>query len=156
MLETSAAHHTIGGWAYAWWMNRTLSFLFWTGGSVLVIGGVFPSVIAILIGAGYGTSTEDPYDLDQFRQEAQDAVPAPQADTAALDSAVEAALIGNGAAETPDMSVSPPAPVPVLSTASDEASATAPQNDDPKSFGGQFYPTTAHGLPPQNSSAASQ
>jgi hypothetical protein len=58
---------------YAWWREKWAIFTLWTGASVLLIGGVWPSVVSLMVGAGLGFQGEEKgpdYDLDRFKGEA--------------------------------------------------------------------------------------
>ena len=37
-----------------WWTTRPATFAIWTMGSVLVIGGLWPTLLNVIVGAGYG------------------------------------------------------------------------------------------------------
>src|SRR5207244_2481957 len=39
---------------YAWWTQPKAQFGLWMGGAVLLIGGVWPSLVNLMIGAGLG------------------------------------------------------------------------------------------------------
>jgi hypothetical protein len=38
----------------AWWTTRPATFAIWTLGSVVVIGGLWPTLLNVIVGAGYG------------------------------------------------------------------------------------------------------
>jgi len=66
---------------YAWYRETWAIFLLWTGASVLLIGGVWPSVVSLMVGAGLGFNKEDKgpdYDLDRFKGEEAKKPGAPQ------------------------------------------------------------------------------
>lgn len=58
---------------YAWWRERWATYLLWTGASILLIGGVWPSIVSLMVGAGLGikreASTDPDYDLERFKSE---------------------------------------------------------------------------------------
>jgi hypothetical protein len=59
---------------YAWYREKWAIFALWTGASVLLIGGVWPSVVSLMVGAGLGFHGEEKgpdYDLDRFKSEAE-------------------------------------------------------------------------------------
>jgi len=58
---------------YAWYRETWAIYTLWTGAAVLLIGGVWPSVVSLMVGAGLGLSREEKgpdYDLDRFKSEA--------------------------------------------------------------------------------------
>lgn len=58
---------------YAWYRETWAIYTLWLGASVLLIGGVWPSVVSLMVGAGLGISSEEKgpeYDLDRFKSEA--------------------------------------------------------------------------------------
>lgn len=60
---------------YAWYRETWAIYMLWTGASVLLIGGVWPSIVSLMVGAGLGFHKEDAgpeYDLSRFKSE-QDA-----------------------------------------------------------------------------------
>lgn len=64
---------------YAWWQERWAIYLLWTGASVLLIGGVWPSIVSLMVGAGLGfhKKEEGPeYDLSRFKGEKEKEKPA--------------------------------------------------------------------------------
>jgi hypothetical protein len=59
---------------YAWYRESWAIYLLWTGASLLLIGGVWPSVISLMVGAGLGFQGEEKgpdYDLERFKAEAE-------------------------------------------------------------------------------------
>jgi hypothetical protein len=61
---------------YAWYRETWAIFMLWTGASVLLIGGVWPSVVSLMVGAGLGLQREEKgpdYDLSRFKSEADPA-----------------------------------------------------------------------------------
>lgn len=62
------------GFKYAWYREPWAIYLLWTGASLLLIGGVWPSVVSLMVGAGLGLQKEDKgpeYDLNRFKSEAE-------------------------------------------------------------------------------------
>jgi hypothetical protein len=58
---------------YAWYRETWAIYLLWTGASLLLIGGVWPSIVSLMVGAGLGFQGEEKgpdYDLDRFKSEA--------------------------------------------------------------------------------------
>ena len=59
---------------YAWYRESWAIYLLWTGAALLLIGGVWPSVISLMVGAGLGFQGEEKgpeYDLERFKAEAE-------------------------------------------------------------------------------------
>src|SRR3954470_13824955 len=57
---------------YAWYRETWAIYLLWTGAAVLLIGGVWPSIVSLMVGAGLGFHKEDEgpeYDLNRFKSE---------------------------------------------------------------------------------------
>jgi len=57
---------------YAWYRETWAIYTLWLGASVLLIGGVWPSVVSLMVGAGLGISGEEKgpeYDLERFKSE---------------------------------------------------------------------------------------
>jgi len=62
------------GFKYAWYREKWAVYTLWMGAAVLLIGGVWPSVVSLMVGAGLGFQKEDKgpdYDLDRFKSEAE-------------------------------------------------------------------------------------
>jgi len=61
-------------WKYAWYKQTWAIYALWTGASILLIGGVWPSIVSLMVGAGLGFKKEDKgpeYDLARFKGEEQ-------------------------------------------------------------------------------------
>jgi hypothetical protein len=57
---------------YAWYRETWAIYTLWLGASLLLIGGVWPSVVSLMVGAGLGISSEEKgpeYDLERFKSE---------------------------------------------------------------------------------------
>ena len=60
----------------------------WGGGAVLLIGGVWPTLLSVMIGAGLGrpkSEKKDDYDLDRFSRSAPEEAAKPSARTVSAD-----------------------------------------------------------------------
>jgi hypothetical protein len=71
-LETAKASNAEIKYKYAWYRETWAIYLLWCGASVLLIGGVWPSVVSLMVGAGLGFHKEDQgpdYDLNRFKHE---------------------------------------------------------------------------------------
>ena len=52
---------------FAWWEVPKYQYAIWTAGCLVVIGGIWPTIINLLIGAGLGPKKkEEDYDLNRF------------------------------------------------------------------------------------------
>lgn len=59
---------------FAWYRKPAAIYALWTGASLLLIAGVWPSVVSLMVGAGLGFNKEEKgpdYDLDRFKGEAE-------------------------------------------------------------------------------------
>lgn len=143
-------------YTFAWWELPTAAYALWIGGGLLVIGGIWPTLVNIMIGAGLGRkkSAEEEYDLDRFGKTPEPAAapsgrPALTAEAAAklqdYQQTLEQNLAGAGMAMTAD------APVGTSAAASPEikklaagpvepAAAPVGESDDPKDYKGEYYP----------------
>jgi hypothetical protein len=73
-LEKTKKDNPDLGWHYAWWREKWAVYVLWTSASLLLIGGVWPSVVSLMVGAGLGFQSEDAgpeYDLSRFKSEAE-------------------------------------------------------------------------------------
>jgi hypothetical protein len=74
-LESVKAQNSNLSYKVAWWRQPWAVYLLWTGASVLLIGGVWPVLVSVMVGAGFGLKREEQgpeYDLERFKAE-QDA-----------------------------------------------------------------------------------
>jgi hypothetical protein len=144
-----AQNHPDVKYRYAWWASDRAQYALWTGGSLLVIGGLWPLLLRLLVGAGYGKPLADPaYDLDRFGHGSDPTAPPPAdltpAEAAQLEAAarsLETTLASAGPAPAgrvpaPDKD----SPVVALSNIPLEPVPTADDVRDPKEYKGQFYP----------------
>ena len=132
---------------YAWWKEPKTAFALWTAGGVLIIGGVWPTVLQFLVGAGFGRrAPKDPdYDLNRFHagpdQAKQDAA---VVDPHAVEDHVrqlEEELARNlSATAAGGFAPDGAAKQPVKPLVSAPVEAPAPQGDERKEYQGEFYP----------------
>src|SRR5262249_18763432 len=68
-LEQVRKSNAEATYRFAWWYLPWAIALIWGGGAVLLIGGVCPTALNLMIGAGLGRKKEkEPeYDLDRFK-----------------------------------------------------------------------------------------
>lgn len=148
-------------YASRWWDVEPMRTALFAAAGAMLIGGVWPSLINLLIGAGYGKRSEkkEPeYDLSRFGQgmEESPAMRKPAATTEDLAKlrALEAELeknIAGGAAGTTAPTSDPPAsserrvesPVRKLTGGPVEL-AVPEQPKEEKHYAGEYYPTVTH------------
>jgi hypothetical protein len=140
---------------YAWWANPTAQAAAWFGGSVMLIGGIWPVLLGVLIGAGFGRKrapAEPEYDLDRFGKDEPQRMsetkrPVSDEELQRLRE-VEAELernLARGSAAVssedppPAEAGSPAGPVKTLAGGPLEAVAQA-ASDEAKDYRGEFYP----------------
>jgi hypothetical protein len=150
----------------AWWEEPGTAYAVWTGGALAVIGGVWPTVLSLMLGAGLGPQKkEEEYDLDRFgkgepageekapepvakemseadRERLQTQIRALQENvgTAAVMSGAPAPLIGVAAAMAGG-----PAPIRQLNGGPVESQAPAEKEEEDKEYKGEFYPVARVG-----------
>jgi hypothetical protein len=138
---------------YAWYRETWAIFLLWTGASVLLIGGVWPSVVSLMVGAGLGLSREEKgpeYDLDRFKSEAEkkkaaghEPTPAEVAHLRELEEELEKKL----AAQRAGLPMPEDEPVPDATRKLDGGPLEALANDkgpEDHDYKGEFYPVDRH------------
>jgi hypothetical protein len=136
-------------YAYAWWATTPMIVALWGGGSFALIGGAWPVVLSLLVGAGFGRhdAKEPAYDLDRFGNgEPAAAAAGPVRDMDAemarlheLEQQLEASLADGAGAATPEAeSPAPVLPVPLLGTSGDPEPDGAERREH--HYRGQFYP----------------
>ena len=132
---------------YVWWDGPIATVALWTAGTVLVVGGVWPTVVSLLVGAGFGRAgtADSAYDLGRFKGET------PRPATASVG--VSGMGPDGSGAMGPDedlVTTGPPAdttPVaPVRALDGLEPVAAAPQGQqEEKDYRGEFYPVAREG-----------
>ena len=136
---------------YAWWRETWAIYVLWTGACLLLIGGVWPSVISLMVGAGLGFHKEEKgpeYDLDRFKSEPTAAAAANTGPTQAeldhlhqLEDELERRLEAErlGVPMPSDEQMTEAAEIRKLDAAPLEPAA-APQAGEEHEFKGEFYP----------------
>lgn len=132
---------------YAWWREPGPCYLLWTIGSVIVIGGIWPTIINLMIGAGFGRAKEEKsdYDLDRFKGEEEKAAARkqPTAEQLAQLQRVEEQYrnsVGAGTGERAGVGVAQTEEeVMKLNGGPVEAHAVE-QNKEDHEYRGEFYP----------------
>jgi hypothetical protein len=141
---------------FAWWRQTWAIYLLWTGTSLLLIGGVWPSVISLMVGAGLGFNKEDSgpaYDLDRFKGEAT-AVPGARREPTAeelerlhrledeLEKRLEAERLGIPMPEDQPAVAATAAPRQLNGGPLEAATANNPAEEH--DYKGEFYPVDRH------------
>jgi len=140
---------------YAWYRETWAIFALWTGASVLLIGGVWPSAVSLMVGAGLGLQREETgpdYDLSRFKSEAEksadkrELTPEQIAHLRELEAELERKL----EAQRLGMPVPEDQPAPAEATAPRaldagplEAAAIQKEQDE-HDYKGEFYPVDRH------------
>lgn len=143
---------------YAWWKQPAVLVSLWAAGTTLLVGGVWPTVLNFLLGAGFGRRPpKDPdYDLDRFKAEPEAATSTAMApDAGAVEEHVRkleeelARGIQPGVGAAGRDQAAQPEPVKTLPGAPVEAPAAA--GDADKQYQGEFYPVVKpnHDEPPR-------
>jgi prepilin-type N-terminal cleavage/methylation domain-containing protein/prepilin-type processing-associated H-X9-DG protein len=135
----------------AWW-DRTWVKLGWpTAAGVVLIGGIWPVVLGLMVGAGFGRKKEETeYDLERFGKEKEvkneQATPVgTQADVMAAVERMEGE-IRKGGLETPVARVAEVAAAkPVVLTGGPLEAAAAREEEEKEYKKGEFYPVVKLG-----------
>jgi hypothetical protein len=147
LAEASGSGHAID-YRYAWWETPRMITALWGGGSVLLIGGVWPMMLSLLIGAGFGGEGAGGDDDDATQRGAPGdgastvTEPPPTADLLehlhALESEMEAAAVTTSNEPPPQETAPAPAIRPLANDA--DAPSTVEQLEGPRDYRGEFYP----------------
>jgi len=158
--------HPEAAYQFAWWYLPWAIILLWGGGALLLIGGVWPVVVNVMIGAGLGRNKEkEPeYDLDRFKGGAETATaPSGRAAPTAADhkqlKELEESLQRNIAASaargdhstTVAASATPTAPVRKLDGGPVELTAEQRREQEAREYKGEFYPVAKPAGHPEES-----
>ncbi|HZZ44279.1 MAG TPA: hypothetical protein VFE58_15195 [Tepidisphaeraceae bacterium] len=145
---------------YAWWEEPKWSYGLWTAGSVLVIGGIWPVLLSLLVGAGLGPKVEEKeYDLERFgKSEEEEVKPEPvkkemseedrdklteQLDR--LEKNIGSAAVMTDVPAPSGVMAAGPAPIRQLSGGPVEVAVGASKEDEDKEYKGEFYPVAKSG-----------
>ncbi|MGH7214961.1 MAG: hypothetical protein ACREIT_09375 [Tepidisphaeraceae bacterium] len=136
---------------YAWYRTPQWMYGLWITGSVVVIGGVWPTVLGLLAGAGFGRPPrEKEYDLDRFGKAEPD--PAKAVATIPADASDKLNQLNDEIEKSLGLEATAPAPVdedqskhPVKQLSSKPLDPSATPDADPDGenieYKGEFYPT---------------
>lgn len=147
--------------SYAWWREPAAVAALWGGGTVLLVGGIWPTLINLMIGAGLGRKREPKkveYDLDRFgkdykRQSGPEPKPAKPAITAAdrskleeMNLALEKDLAASGIAATANPSAATNLTAGTIRKLEDAPLEVAAVEKPPEEhdYRGEFYPVDRH------------
>jgi hypothetical protein len=142
---------------FAWWEVPRDQYLIWTAGCLVVIGGVWPTIISLLVGAGLGPQKKEAdYDLDRFGRGKTKTETAPaarrgmttaeQSQLANLTQNMESDLSPSGMARTSGgvAATASEQPVRKLDGKALEVAQTEKEEED-KEYKGEFYPVAKSG-----------
>lgn len=131
----------------AWWERPAILYTLWGTGGVLIIGVIWPTVLGLLLGAGFGrhAPAEQPYDLSRFKGEPEPKTAGHLTTDEPLDveqlEALEQELRRSLAqqASTSDQPAGERPAIPQLDATPDE-SPRPDQADEHKDYQGEYYP----------------
>ena len=140
---------------YHWWESSKYGFQIWMGGTFLIVGVIWPTLLTVMVKGGLGKTTPEEYDLNRFKGEPEEMKPEPVVDTSAsdmqrlreLEESMTAALKSGAApAAAGATAVATAAPEIIKLTGGPAHEAEVPkQADESKEYGGEFYPVAHPG-----------
>ncbi|HEY1683611.1 MAG TPA: hypothetical protein VGG19_02515 [Tepidisphaeraceae bacterium] len=142
---------------YAWWEEPRNAYLLWAGGCLVVIGGIWPTIINLMVGAGFGPQKKaEDYDLDRFGKGKKTDSVAPSGrremtederqQLAGLTAKYEGDLAPNGVVRTAAAVVTSATEQPVKKLESKPLEiANIEQEKEDKEYKGEFYPVAKAG-----------
>ena len=147
-LEQTSKQYPHVQYRYAWWAAPRNRMITYAAVGLVVVGGIWPTLLALLTGAGFGRAKQaDPeYDLSRFKGEP---APAPAVAPAAVDDnfdarlqAMEDELLAGLNKDVATRYEEPPAPVRTLKRggAVDESGAVPVTDEQDREYQGEFYP----------------
>jgi hypothetical protein len=155
-LKTTAEQHAHVDYRYAWERKPAAVYAIWTVGSLVVIGGVWPSLVSLLTGGGLGLTRQkddDDYDLSRFGSGKEAAPAGPTGPTTAdvdqlkaVEAELEQKLAGFGITGATDAAggTDQAGGVRKLDAQPLEA-APIDKPEEPKDYKGEFYPVARPG-----------
>lgn len=133
-----------------WWEATWFRLAWPTATGALLVGGLWPILLNLLIGAGFGRHkpAEDTYDLNRFGQHpdpSSSTLPPPSPDDASVQAAadrLESALQSQSiTSPSPAPPATPTSSTPITPlTAGPVESVPIPTDNTPKEYKGEFYP----------------
>jgi prepilin-type N-terminal cleavage/methylation domain-containing protein len=146
-LTSMASGHPNLTYRVAWWAKPAVTLGLWSAGGMVVIGGIWPTLLGLLVGAGFGRKRpEDDYDLSRFNGGPEQKAAAkkglsPEDEARIL--ALEQEML-RGLREQTDGAPAPAPPTspkPVRNLGQPAEPIPMPQRpEDEKDFFGEFYP----------------
>lgn len=142
-------------YSFAWWEKGNTQYMMWAAGCLLIVGGAWPTVINLLVGAGFGApKKKDDYDLSRFGK-SKEAAPQPtarramtseeQAQLSRLTQNLESDLAPSGNRSTVGVAeAGTDQPVRKLENKPLEI-ANIEQEKEDKEYKGEFYPVAKQG-----------
>jgi prepilin-type N-terminal cleavage/methylation domain-containing protein len=143
-LADMAKSNPAAKWRYAWWDEPKGAIPLWTIAGMIVIGGIWPTLMVLMGGTLGGPKIETNYDLDRFKPEEK---PAPLSDPSAadrarlseLEEAMQHDLQSSATSSQQPVASEPAAAIKELSTTPLEpALPTGPE--EKKDYQGEYYP----------------
>jgi phage tail protein X len=146
---------------YCWWESSKYGGEIWMIGTFLLVGVIWPALLGVMIRGGLGSMTPEEYDLSRFKG-GRDPATMPKPSTAAVTQSdmdrlreLEESMAANlnaGATAAPASTEEKPeqaAPaVAKLTGKPTDASIVPSPKEEPKEYGGEFYPVVKpHGKP---------
>jgi hypothetical protein len=146
-IERSVKSHKDISYTYAWWTDPKLIWVTWIGGGVVIVGGIWPTLLNFMIGAGWGRAKKEKetFDLSRFKGEeskSDEKKVVTQQDIdqlRALEAQLEKNLKPTGAGHTTVQAEESEAPVRQLSGGPVEAATVTTEEVD-RDYKGEFYP----------------
>jgi hypothetical protein len=146
-LESAKKSRGDVSYRYAWWTDSRFIWVTWIGGAVIVVGGIWPTLLNFMIGAGWGRQkkVKETFDLSRFKGEStqageQKVVSQQDIDQLrALEAKLEENLKPTGGAHAGAEPATTEAPVRELTGGTLEPAA-AVKEEDPTDYKGEFYP----------------
>jgi hypothetical protein len=152
-LKTRDANNAIPvSFQYRWWESSKYGFQMWMVGTFLIVGVIWPTLLAVMIKGGLGKMTPAEYDLGRFKggPEPDEPKPVPVTTTADdmkrlhdLEESLEASLKAGAtvapAAEAATAVAAPPE-IKKLTGGDPAKEAAPPVPEEKKDYEGEFYP----------------
>ena len=149
---------------FAWWEIPKYQYAIWTAGCLVIIGGAWPTIVNVLVGAGLGPQKkEEDYDLERFGKGKQEKAKAPsgrrgmtaaeQSQLARMTENLESDLAPSGAPRTGGVMAvaATEQPVRKLDGKALEVVVTQKEEED-KEYKGEFYPVAKSGQKKEDNS----
>lgn len=154
-LEAEKSENGAIQYHYAWWEEPRMQYLIWGVGCLVVIGGIWPTIINVLVGAGLGPQRKkEDYDLERFGGKGEEAArpsgrramsAAEESQLASLNANLESELAPSGASRNGGAAAAGnEQPVRKLESKPLEIAQIEKEKED-KEYKGEFYPVAKQG-----------